>query len=196
MSLCIVWRLLFCWFWVLILVGLFALVLGRPDGNNGRRAGAGRSRFISRGRGGRFSGPALEIDLCRQLTIPARFLPPSFSHPQYLIIPLPTLPPLFFPTLQHYHTPAAPTEKLVENIDAVWDDGVAPEMALDFDCQHVDSTEGLLWWLGGFTFFAGLYQVVKATRPEDKKPCVNRIHNDMVVVGNPVTGKAPGSSNV
>lgn len=88
---------------------------------------------------------------------------------------------------------AAPTEKLVENIDAVWDDGVAPEMCLDFDCQHVDSTEGLMWWLGGFGFFATLYQVVKATKPEDKKPCVNRINNDIVVVGNPLRG-APGAA--
>ena len=88
---------------------------------------------------------------------------------------------------------AAPTEKLVENIDAVWDDGVAPELCLDFDCQHVDSTEGLMWWLGGFGFFATLYQVVKATKPEDKKPCVNRIHNDIVVVGNPLRG-APGAA--
>ena len=90
---------------------------------------------------------------------------------------------------------AAPTEKLVENIDAVWDDGVAPELCLDFDCQHVDSTEGLMWWLGGFGFFATLYQVVKATKPEDKKPCVNRIHNDVVVVGNPLRG-SPGASAV
>mmetsp|Transcript_23567 Transcript_23567/g.55504 ORF Transcript_23567/g.55504 Transcript_23567/m.55504 type:complete len:149 (-) Transcript_23567:153-599(-) len=100
------------------------------------------------------------------------------------------------PPLPPFARNPAPTEKLVENIDAVWDDGVAPEMCLDFDCQHVDSTEGLLWWLGGLTFFATMFQVVKATRPEDKKPCVNRIHNDMVVVGNPATGKLPGSSNV
>jgi hypothetical protein len=93
-----------------------------------------------------------------------------------------------------YSTCTAPTEKLVENIDAVWDDGVAPEMCLDFDCQHIDSTEGLMWWLGGFGFFATLYQVVKATKPEDKKPCVNRIHNDVVVVGNPRLGP-PGASN-
>jgi hypothetical protein len=98
------------------------------------------------------------------------------------------------PTHMPYSTCTAPTEKLVENIDAVWDDGVAPEMCLDFDCQHIDSTEGLMWWLGGFGFFATLYQVVKATKPEDKKPCVNRIHNDVVVVGNPRLGP-PGASN-
>lgn len=65
-------------------------------------------------------------------------------------------------------------QQLVENIDAVWNDGVAPELALDFDCQHVDSTEGLLWWLGGFGFFTVVYNVIKSTSPENKKPCVNR----------------------
>ena len=32
-----------------------------------------------------------------------------------------------------------------------------------------------------------------AAKPEDKKPCVNRIQNDIVVVGNPLRG-APGSA--
>ena len=128
--------------------------------------------------------------------LPAEFQRKAFIHrslsPINMLLFLHPLSPHSF--FQHFKT--APTEKLVENIDAVWDDGVAPEMCLDFDCQHVDSTEGLLWWLGGLTFFATMFQVVKATRPEDKKPCVNRIHNDMVVVGNPATGKLPGSSNV
>lgn len=76
--------------------------------------------------------------------------------------------------------------QLVENIDAVFDDGVAPELALDFDCQHVDSTEGLMWWLGGFGFFAVVYNIIKTTKPEDKKPCVNRKMN--MVIENPTVG--------
>eukprot|EP00804_Cyclotella_cryptica_P008837 CCRYP_013073-RA/>CCRYP_013073-RA protein AED:0.03 eAED:0.03 QI:216/1/1/1/1/1/2/140/136 len=68
-------------------------------------------------------------------------------------------------------------EKLVEQYDAIWDDGVAPEVTLDFDCQHISSGEGLAWWLGGLGFFATLFQVVKATNPEAKNPAVNRRMN-------------------
>jgi len=39
------------------------------------------------------------------------------------------------------------SEKLVEQYDAIWDDGVAPEVTLDFDCQHISSAEGLAMWL-------------------------------------------------
>ena len=76
--------------------------------------------------------------------------------------------------------------QLVENNDAVWDDGVAPEVALDFDCQHVSSSEGILSWLGGLSLFVGLYQFVKITDPQSKNPAVNRIMN--VVVDAPRTG--------
>mmetsp|Transcript_5755 Transcript_5755/g.12483 ORF Transcript_5755/g.12483 Transcript_5755/m.12483 type:complete len:159 (-) Transcript_5755:172-648(-) len=93
------------------------------------------------------------------------------------------------PPLPPFARSPAPQEKLVENIDAVWNDGVAPELALDFDCQHVDSTEGLLWWLGGFGFFATVYNVIKSSNPEGKKPCVNRRMN--MVIENPVVGPPP-----
>ncbi|EED93618.1 predicted protein [Thalassiosira pseudonana CCMP1335] len=66
------------------------------------------------------------------------------------------------------------SEKLVEQYDAIWDDGVAPEVTLDFDCQHISSGEGLAMWLGGLGFFATLYQVVKASDPQSKNPAVNR----------------------
>eukprot|EP00956_Cyclotella_meneghiniana_P027443 scaffold61435_cov42-Cyclotella_meneghiniana.AAC.3 len=69
------------------------------------------------------------------------------------------------------------SEKLVEQYDAIWDDGVAPEVTLDFDCQHISSGEGLAWWLGGLSFFFGLAQVVKASDPESKNPAVNRKMN-------------------
>jgi hypothetical protein len=74
----------------------------------------------------------------------------------------------------------------------VWDDGVAPEVALDFDCQHVDSTEGLLWWIGGLAFFATLFQVVKATKPELKNPAVSRSMN--LVIDSPLVGPPTHSS--
>ena len=76
------------------------------------------------------------------------------------------------------------SEKLVEQYDAIWDDGVAPEVTLDFDCQHISSGEGLAMWLGGLGFFATMYQVVKASNPQAKNPAVNRRMN--IVGENPV----------
>lgn len=72
----------------------------------------------------------------------------------------------------------------------MFDDGVAPELGLDFDCQHVSSTEGLFSWLGGLSLFVGLYQVIKFTDPESKNPAVNRTMN--IVVEPPEVGPAPG----
>lgn len=66
------------------------------------------------------------------------------------------------------------TEKLVEHYDAIWDDGVAPEVTLDYDCQHISSGTALAWWLGGLGFFVTLTQVVKASNPGAKNPAVNR----------------------
>ena len=62
-------------------------------------------------------------------------------------------------------------------------------MALDFDCQHVSSTEGVLSWLGGLTFFVGLFQLIKYTDPEGKNPAVNRTMN--VVIDPPKIGPPP-----
>ena len=96
------------------------------------------------------------------------------------------------PPLAPFARIPAPTQKLVEHHDSVWDDGVAPEVALDYDCQHVSSTEGLLSWLGGLTGFALLFQFVKSTDPESKNPAVNRTLN--VVVDSPRRGP-PSSSD-
>lgn len=90
------------------------------------------------------------------------------------------------PPLPPFQRLPVPSQKLVENHDAVWDDGVAPEVALDFDCQHISKGEGVMWWLGGLAFFTGLFQFVKSTDPESKNPAVNRKMN--IVVDNPRTG--------
>mmetsp|Transcript_3510 Transcript_3510/g.4665 ORF Transcript_3510/g.4665 Transcript_3510/m.4665 type:complete len:127 (-) Transcript_3510:202-582(-) len=86
------------------------------------------------------------------------------------------------PPLPPFARAPVPTQKLVENNDAVFDDGVAPELALDFDCQHVSKTEGVLSWLGGLGLFVGLYQFVKYTDPQSKNPAVNRTMNVVVDV--------------
>jgi len=48
------------------------------------------------------------------------------------------------PPLPPFARIPAESEKLVEQYDAIWDDGVAPEVTLDFDCQHVASGEALV----------------------------------------------------
>jgi len=90
------------------------------------------------------------------------------------------------PPLPPFARSPTPTQKLIENNDAVWDDGVAPELALDFDCQHVSHSEAVFSWLAGLGGFAALYQFIKSTDPASKNPAVNRTMN--VVVDAPKIG--------
>jgi hypothetical protein len=79
-------------------------------------------------------------------------------------------------------------QQLVENHDVIFDDGVAPELALDFDCQHVSSGEALFMWASAFGGLALFYQWVKSTSPEGQNPAVNRQMN--MVVPSIKTGQA------
>jgi hypothetical protein len=54
---------------------------------------------------------------------------------------------------------------MTENSDALWDDGVAPELALDFDASHISTREATYTWLGAFLVFATVFQVIKASSP-------------------------------
>lgn len=56
----------------------------------------------------------------------------------------------------------------------VWDDGVAPELTIDFDAQHVGKWEGLATWLGGFGFFAAIFGIASMGDPVNMNPAVNR----------------------
>mmetsp|Transcript_14541 Transcript_14541/g.21445 ORF Transcript_14541/g.21445 Transcript_14541/m.21445 type:complete len:125 (-) Transcript_14541:54-428(-) len=78
-------------------------------------------------------------------------------------------PPL--PPFQRLPTPSQP---LVENHDIIFDDGVAPELALDFDCPHISSGEAVTTWAGALTGVFLFYQWVKSTDPEGQNPAVNR----------------------
>mmetsp|Transcript_4567 Transcript_4567/g.6812 ORF Transcript_4567/g.6812 Transcript_4567/m.6812 type:complete len:135 (+) Transcript_4567:101-505(+) len=51
------------------------------------------------------------------------------------------------------------TAPLAEEAELLWDDGVAPELALDMDVQEFSRAKGIAWWLGGMGFFAavGMY---------------------------------------
>mmetsp|Transcript_19928 Transcript_19928/g.24621 ORF Transcript_19928/g.24621 Transcript_19928/m.24621 type:complete len:119 (-) Transcript_19928:249-605(-) len=68
----------------------------------------------------------------------------------------------------------APTEKLVENHDAMWDDGVAPEVTIDFDAPHITTGQAAKIWLSAFGGFFTLYQFCKWVDPPSKNPCVPR----------------------
>jgi hypothetical protein len=50
---------------------------------------------------------------------------------------------------------------MTENSDAIWDDGVAPELALDFDAPHISTTEATYTWMGVMSIFVVLYQTIK-----------------------------------
>ena len=51
----------------------------------------------------------------------------------------------------------APSQPLHEEHELIWDDGVAPEVALDFDAPYISRALGLKMFLGGFAFFASIY---------------------------------------
>lgn len=64
--------------------------------------------------------------------------------------------------------------QLDENHELVWDDGVAPEVTIDFDAPHISMAEGLAWWGGGFAFFAAVFGLVTVSDPESKREAVPR----------------------
>ena len=55
----------------------------------------------------------------------------------------------------------------------MWNDGVAPETALDFDAPHVSKSKGLAMWLGGFAFFYGIWMLARSTDQPNNKPSVS-----------------------
>eukprot|EP00499_Haloplacidia_sp_CaronLabIsolate_P010309 CAMPEP_0196769108 /NCGR_PEP_ID=MMETSP1104-20130614/337_1 /TAXON_ID=33652 /ORGANISM="Cafeteria sp., Strain Caron Lab Isolate" /LENGTH=130 /DNA_ID=CAMNT_0042139193 /DNA_START=10 /DNA_END=402 /DNA_ORIENTATION=+ len=67
-----------------------------------------------------------------------------------------------------------PQEKLDENFDLIWDDGVAPETALDFDAPNVSNAQVAAWWAGGLGFFGLVALAVWLTNPEGQRPVVPR----------------------
>jgi hypothetical protein len=63
----------------------------------------------------------------------------------------------------HAHHPPAPpsfvqlpvpNRPLPEEYELLWDDPVAPELALDFDAQHIPLPIGVLMFSSGLAFFA------------------------------------------
>ena len=50
--------------------------------------------------------------------------------------------------------------QMTENSDAVWNDGVAPELALDFDMPNTSTREALLSCLAAFSTFGLIYKSI------------------------------------
>lgn len=72
----------------------------------------------------------------------------------------------------------------MENNDCLFDDGVAPELALDFDSQHISSVEALLSWAGALTGLGVFWMFLNSSGIES--PAVSRKFD--MVVEEPPTG--------
>lgn len=71
----------------------------------------------------------------------------------------------------------------MENHDCLYDDACAPELALDFDCQNVSSSEGLASWLIGMGLFTSLFLTIKYVEdPPSCNPAVTRKESDDIVI--------------
>ena len=57
------------------------------------------------------------------------------------------------------------TFQLSEHAELIWEDGVAPETAIDFDALHVSTGRAFMWWAGGMSFFFLLWEGVKHYDP-------------------------------
>ena len=73
--------------------------------------------------------------------------------------------------------------QLVENHDCLYDDACAPELALDFDCQNISSSEAMGTWLFGMGLFVTLFYSIKSLKnPADCNPAVTRAESDDLVI--------------
>jgi hypothetical protein len=72
---------------------------------------------------------------------------------------------------------------LVENHDCLFDDACAPELALDFDCQNVSTSEGIASWFIGIGLFTTLFYSIKhISQPENLNPAISRAESDDIVI--------------
>lgn len=66
-----------------------------------------------------------------------------------------------------------PSQQLLEETELVWNDGVAPELCIDFEAQHIGKTKALGMLLMGFGFFASLAGLVSISNPESTRMAVS-----------------------
>eukprot|EP00542_Grammatophora_oceanica_P010156 CAMPEP_0194047994 /NCGR_PEP_ID=MMETSP0009_2-20130614/26492_1 /TAXON_ID=210454 /ORGANISM="Grammatophora oceanica, Strain CCMP 410" /LENGTH=146 /DNA_ID=CAMNT_0038693771 /DNA_START=39 /DNA_END=479 /DNA_ORIENTATION=- len=78
------------------------------------------------------------------------------------------------PPLPPFQQLPKPSQKLSEDNDAIWDDGVAPELAFDFDVQNVSTLEAIMTLGAMFGFVGTIYYTIKQMDPEGQNPAVSR----------------------
>lgn len=70
----------------------------------------------------------------------------------------------------------------MENHDCLFDDACAPELALDFDCQNISTSEGIASWMMGMGAFATLFLTIKyISDPPSRNPAITRAESDDIV---------------
>lgn len=62
-----------------------------------------------------------------------------------------------------------PDKMLSEESELVWNDGVAPELCIDFDAPNYSRGEGLALWGCGMLFFTTVYALVYVSGAENTR---------------------------
>jgi hypothetical protein len=65
----------------------------------------------------------------------------------------------------------------------LFDDACAPELALDFDCQNISTSEGIMSWFIGIGALTTVYYSIKYIEdPPSRNPAITRGESDDLVV--------------
>ena len=64
--------------------------------------------------------------------------------------------------------------QLPEEVELVWDDGVAPETCIDFDAPHIDIKDILFGFTAVIGSLVGLYSVISFMDPAGNSPVAPR----------------------
>eukprot|EP01039_Chlorochromonas_danica_P010642 gene10642-11798_t len=67
-----------------------------------------------------------------------------------------------------------PTKTLPEEVELVWNDGVAPECAVDIDARHIPTGRMVKHFLTGLGFFASTFLVIYISDPASRAPIAPR----------------------
>ncbi|KAL0582665.1 hypothetical protein ABG067_007349 [Albugo candida] len=62
-----------------------------------------------------------------------------------------------------------PKNRLHEDIELVWNDGVAPETFIDFEASHIGKYQALAHWLLAFSGLASIMGIVALYDPESMR---------------------------
>lgn len=68
-----------------------------------------------------------------------------------------------------------PKNRLHEDIELVWNDGVAPETFIDFEASHIGKYQALAHWLLAFSGLASIMGIVALYDPESMRQAVRKV---------------------